>query len=120
MTDRELLVLAAETAGYKVRWHEDSYYDPTMGVMEDVSGGPPWNPLTYDGDAFRLLATMRASLEFDGLHVRVQCEGPADAPSIVVSERIEPGLTEGEDRTAAMRRAVTKAAATRTQLKSDV
>ena len=120
MNDRELLELAAETAGHSVRWHEDSYYGPTMEVMEDESGGPPWNPLTDDGDSFRLLAAMQASLEFDGLYVRVQCEGPAGAPCIVVAERIEPGLTEDEGRRAAMRRTVTKAAAMRAQLKTDV
>lgn len=120
MNDRELLELAAQTAGHRVRWHEDSYYGPTMEVMEDESGGPPWNTLTDDGDAFRLLAAMQAALEFDGLYVRVQCEGSAGVPCIIVAEPIKPDLAGDEGRRAAMRRAVTKAAAMRTQLKSDV
>lgn len=117
MNDRELLELAAQTAGHRVRWHEDSYYGPTMEVMEDEAGGPPWNPLTDDGDAFRLLATMQASLEFDGLYVRVQRRDSGATPCIIVSERIEPDIAGDEGRRAAMRRAVTKAAAMRTQLK---
>lgn len=54
MNDRELLELSARAAGMDVRWISESYYGPTMMVMEDESGGPPWNPLTDDGDALRL------------------------------------------------------------------
>lgn len=54
MTDRELLELAAKAAGLKVKWHSKSHFGPTMEIMEDESGGSPWNPLTDDGDALRL------------------------------------------------------------------
>ena len=54
MTDRELLELAAKAAGLTVRWHDSGHYGPTMEIMEDEAGGPPWNPLTDDGDALRL------------------------------------------------------------------
>lgn len=54
MTDRELLELAAKAAGLNVRWHDSGHYGPTMEIMECVAGGPPWNPLTDDGDALRL------------------------------------------------------------------
>jgi hypothetical protein len=51
---RRLIELAAKAAGITVRWHEKSLYGPTMEIMDDESGGPPWNPLTDDGDALRL------------------------------------------------------------------
>ena len=51
MTDKELLELAAKAAGLEV-------VTPTM-----LAHGQ-WNPLTDDGDAFRLAAAMGFSLEF--------------------------------------------------------
>ena len=54
MDDLTMLELAAKAAGIVVRWHSESYYGPTMEIMEYESGGPPWNPLTDDGDALRL------------------------------------------------------------------
>ena len=66
-TDRELLELAAKAARLTVRWHEKGCYGPTMEIMEDESGGPPWNPLTNDGDALRLAVHLRISLESDAV-----------------------------------------------------
>lgn len=48
MTDRELLELAAKAAGYEFGWIHDG---PRIKCAE---GWTPWNPLTDDGDAFRL------------------------------------------------------------------
>jgi hypothetical protein len=61
MTDRELLELAAKAAGI-----EYDFCRPELGGCQIrkpfVSGF--WNPLTDDGDAFRLAAAMGFSLEF--------------------------------------------------------
>ena len=96
MTDCELLELAAKAAEIVVRWHDDGYYGPTMEIMEDESGGPPWNPLTDDGDALRLAV----KLEMD-----VMC----------ASVRTDCGIVEtiqaGTDIYAATRRAIVRAAA---------
>lgn len=53
MTDRELLELAAKAAGIEGSWHEQNsaYASPTGWLMPN---GHTWNPLTDDGDAFRL------------------------------------------------------------------
>jgi hypothetical protein len=47
MTDKELLELSAKAAGISVRWHDSGYYGPTMEIMDDESGGPPWNEASF-------------------------------------------------------------------------
>jgi hypothetical protein len=61
MTDRELLELAAKAAGKKV--HTRNQADRDACGAGDVGlwiseGQTCWNPLTDDGDAFRLLVTL--------------------------------------------------------------
>ena len=59
MTDRELLQLAAKAAGIPLQL--------SLGSTERnwaffvANGGPcaPWNPLTDDGDAFRLMVMLQ-------------------------------------------------------------
>ena len=55
MTDRELLECAAKAAGIVLHWHE-----PTKSAW--VDGPQTWNPLTDDGDAFRLAVTLELSI----------------------------------------------------------
>ena len=56
MTDRELLELAAKAAGIKnILWHESA----AGGWVRSLNGHPWWNPLTDDGDAFRLAVKLR-------------------------------------------------------------
>lgn len=50
MTDRELLELAAKAAGIPVRWDDEA----EVTLFRHAIGTVPWNPLTDDGDAFRL------------------------------------------------------------------
>jgi hypothetical protein len=65
--DRELLALAAEAAGYIVRWVDGVTPMHYTGYMRDTGTHNPvgfehevrWNPLTDDGDAFRLTATLK-------------------------------------------------------------
>lgn len=65
MSDRELLELAAKAAEIVVRWHSNGYYGATMEIMEDEAGGPPWNPLTDDGDALRLAVKLRFNVNIE-------------------------------------------------------
>lgn len=53
-TDRELLELAAKAAGIdlsEAQWSEDGFYWMPLGSKF-------WNPLTDDGDAFRLMVQL--------------------------------------------------------------
>ena len=59
-TDSELLELAANAAGLGWRWFGANFCidkDKDMGTFQ------PWNPLTDDGDAFRLAVTLRLDIE---------------------------------------------------------
>lgn len=102
MTDRELLELAAKAAGHVVRWHEDSHYGPTMEIMEGEEGGPPWNPLTDDGDALRLAVKLEIDLVFAG--------GECNAIEGVTTSAIK-AESMIDNHCAATRRAIVRAAA---------
>lgn len=56
MTDRELLELAAKAAGLSLSHCDDSVWDDERA---DYVG---WNPLTDDGDAFRLAVKLWATI----------------------------------------------------------
>jgi hypothetical protein len=60
-TDRELLELAAKAAGINASWpsEEDADYDASREGMflngkRSACNSKYWNPITDDGDAFRL------------------------------------------------------------------
>ncbi len=58
MTDRELLERAAKAAGMATAWVDD------FGVFcKGMDGGQRWNPLTDDGDAFRLAVALHIPIE---------------------------------------------------------
>lgn len=60
--DHALLSLAAKAAGLKAQY-SDNYGDFSLG--EPYSHGEiRWNPLTDDGDAFRLMTALRIRLIF--------------------------------------------------------
>lgn len=105
MNDREFLELAAKAAGRGSKWW-----------MESVWNGPDkvWNPITDDGDAMRLMVRLR-------LHARqfpIVDDG-FDVPlGMVEVWRVDDDaplhvefLRSGEDRLAATRRAIVRAAA---------
>jgi len=100
MTDKELLELAAKAAGLTVHWHDSGHYGPTMEIMEDESGGPPWNPLKDDGDALRLAVKLQMNIDI--------IEEAAGAH--VINYRFCSELNNG-DPYAATRRAVVRCAA---------
>ena len=94
LTDRELLEKAAKAAGYKVAWEGG-------GVTGWMAGATWWNPLTDDGDAFRLAVKLRL------------------APSVCTDYTVMlwDDLREdhGADPYAATRRAIVRAAAAQEQ-----
>lgn len=101
-TDRELLEVAAKAAGVALWTHED-------GGLYIADPMRRWNPLTDDGDALRLAGLLRLRISISDEHMHTE----------VVYYRefgfkrdygclIEPWA---EDRNAATRRAIVRAAA---------
>jgi len=97
MDDRELLELAARAAGMEAcpckmpkceRWFSEK--------------GRPWNPLADDGDALRLAVKLELDIEHTNADVHA-------ALSIPPFHRGAAGA--GDDRAAATRRAIVRAAA---------
>jgi hypothetical protein len=94
MTDRELLELAAKAAGIEINWFK----------WERLTG--QWNPLTDDGDALRLAVGL-------DIHIR-----PYDT-SVFADHETHGGVynifedyrNHKNDKHAATRRAITRAAA---------
>ena len=99
MTDRELLELAAKAAGIPVR-DLDSRYD--CWEETPVLIHRAWNPLTDDGDAFRLAVNLRLEVDIghDGIAVRT----PQGHKILIhAAEQADPHI--------ATRRAIVRAAA---------
>lgn len=70
-TDRELLELAAKAAGHKtVKWVKGVGY---VAIGEDGNRKGRFNPLTDDGDSFRLMVSLGlpVNLCFDAREVTV-------------------------------------------------
>jgi hypothetical protein len=98
MTDRELLEFAAKAAGIEwVDGHENAGLRNRDGRVR--------NPLTDDGDAFRLAVKLRLEPRF------LDLDHPAGPPRVTFHN--VAGLVElaGNDLLAATRRAIVRAAA---------
>ena len=65
-TDRELLELAAKAAGYNVLPHLNSKNEWVNGRSEFyfVQQNKRWNPLTNDGDRYKLARHLGLSIDF--------------------------------------------------------
>lgn len=112
MTDRELLEMAAKAAGYE-DW---KYCEPILGepALYIPKAGGVWTPLTDDGDALRLAAALRLSIDHNH---------PADQQRWVAADRngcegcyapvscVEDAFEDESHRMAATRRAIVRAAA---------
>ncbi len=99
MDDRTLLELAAKAAGIKgVYFHSDNPIH--VGIFLG-HGHSYWNPLTDDGDAQRLAVELRLDVRND------------ERATFVGRFEHEPTMCEqvGNDRWAATRRAIVRAAA---------
>lgn len=118
MTDKELLEAAAKAAGIAlegkdaqariwdkpdlltVLFHNHSRNHP-MCRKPSLPGNVEWNPLAEDGDALRLAAKVRVTIEFD-----------ADSQGVEVwCNQGTWALPAGNDLLAATRRAIVQAAA---------
>lgn len=82
MTDRELLEAAARAAGMSVVGEWGSSFGPFSGLcirQDDCPSGFRWNPLTDDGDRYRLLQALKMGIDFEDMSViytldRCTCE----------------------------------------------
>jgi len=105
MTDTELLEAAARTAGieYEPRYVEPAGVKP-RGLMQPsgIANIPPkwWNPLTDDGDALRLAVKLKMDVK--------QWQSNSIAVAIWDKHATEDAT---QDRYAATRRAIVRAAA---------
>ena len=110
MSDREYLELAAKAAGIELRFPCDPLtYEPVQYVPpRRTDTWENWNPLTDDGDAFRLMVKLRMVVDTD-------YNGGANAGNAAVDfGEPEYGYQEGQGKTdhfAATRRAIVRAAA---------
>jgi hypothetical protein len=78
MSDRELLELAAKAAGIAIlRSRLENPMCADMLLVEHTSDGHAigWNPLTENGDAFRLASTLMLTVEFGNNMVQYPVEG---------------------------------------------
>jgi hypothetical protein len=64
MTDRELLERAAKAAGVQLAWNMNVLPNGRPYPVNATTGAG-WSPLTDDGDALRLLVTLRETLALD-------------------------------------------------------
>lgn len=104
MKDNELLELAARAVGPKVvRKVECS----SGFELVELSSGLSWNPLEDDGDALRLAVTLDIHIEQNTTFKRACALYYADY-SVLRTEVFEPW---GDDKMAATRRAIVRAAA---------
>lgn len=71
-SDRELLELAAKAAGLRVAWL--AYGSMVLLDTQSNEGCDAWNPLTDDGDALRLAATLRLEIMVMDGFGQVWCE----------------------------------------------
>lgn len=97
-TDRELLEYAAKAAGVKLK------YD-TFGQSEKADRVYNyWNPLTDDGDAFRLMVKLNLMVDYIK-------HGYKDGHVVAVCNEVSAYELREPDIEAATRRAITRAAA---------
>ncbi len=74
-TDRELLEMAAEAVGIVGRYVEDDKWDGDGIIYTDGHDcNQCWNPLVFDGDAFRLALALGFHLVNDRHNRRAICE----------------------------------------------
>jgi hypothetical protein len=116
MTDKELLELAAKAAGMPkgaVMGGGDYLYESKGKAIY-------WNPLTDDGDAFRLAVKLHIDVNYRGLMVFAEQVGPVEVDA-AESEKLYPlrpyslmavcGISPRADPYAATRRTIVRAAA---------
>lgn len=109
MIDRELLKLAAKAAELPVEWDGDGFVIATKfrGCLTNYD---PWDPLTDDGDALRLVVKLRINLIVKTLPHAVVVEAYTGLAQSGM-ETLEDVRKQTRDPNAATRRAIVRAAA---------
>lgn len=103
MTDKELLSKAAKVAGAQVTDYSDR--TPDHLTIKHADGiWREWNPLKDDGDALRLMVSLRQH-NFDAYI------GPDSVQAETWLSSFSAMLADGDDPYAALRRAIVEAAA---------
>lgn len=119
MEDKELLELAAKAAGYEVfglasRWICQGVSEHALLIRNDRGGDSIFDSLNDDGDALRLAVKLGLDLEFRKDNdkqlylVRAFLPKLPDDVHFRCTERLSD---HGEDGNAAIRKAITRAAA---------
>lgn len=108
MSDRSLLEDAAKAAGIQLADEIDSSI-PSGGLWVVGKSGRDavWDPLRDDGDALRLAVKLKIPLQFPDFQDIARTWGAKSD----TSEYIEAALNHNGDLAAAVRRAITRAAA---------
>jgi hypothetical protein len=103
MSDRELLELAANAIGMRIKLTKSKIQEGKLFCLR-INGGEtkPWNPLDHDGDALRL--AVQLTLEIDVCLTGIAVRTPI-GHKVLIDSKQEP------DAYAATRRAITRAAA---------
>ena len=118
MTDREMLELAAKAHGKEI---DLDRYDDEMGfIILGISRW--WNPLTNDGDAFRLMVKLRLTVSVwsDGDHASAAMTLPDGVPPSGANGWRAASASSSSRLATATRRAITRAAAAIQEAKEGV
>lgn len=102
MTDRELLEWAAKAAGFDTIIEMYGLNDIGEPLLDANDPPTVWNPLTDDGDAFRLAVKLKLETEFGSNFVNVGNSYSHD--------QWHSARESGDDLFAATRRAIVRAA----------
>lgn len=115
VTDREIVELAAKAAGIQIVWYSASPSIPEYPVLATAEGKPTsygWNPLTEDGDALRLAVKMGLAISIDSIEQETLAHHEQAIQGSPEKWMCHPTTKGGEeDRYAATRRAIVRAAA---------
>ena len=117
MDDRRMLELAAKAAGHELTWKTGHCKGGEFRGAFIKEKDDAWNPLTSDGDAFRLAVRLLINIE----HMKTMAGEPFGV-NCWPAGRGDCGATEEdglEDYAAATRLAITRAAAAIQQAKED-
>lgn len=111
-TDRELLELAAKAAGFKELPPTEGFFLPSGFFFK----GGTWNPLTNDGDALRLAVKLAICVRHDDASAVLAGWTPENFVPFTLDQRgpwywKEWLRDHGDNRNAATRRAIVRAAA---------
>ena len=109
MTDRELLEAAAKAAGIEHPGGEHSIAND--GRLWDCNGLRWWNPLTDNGDAFRLAVKLRMMVDVNVCFVEVVWHDSDLSEMHDLQEDWGEGAADDAVKQGATRRAITRAAA---------